>query len=50
VLFYADDVNVLGHSILVDTIKQNTETLIQAKKEVRLEVNTQKTKNLFSRG
>jgi hypothetical protein len=41
-LVYADDVNLLDDNI--DTIKKNTETLIDASKEVGLEVNTEKTK------
>jgi hypothetical protein len=41
-LVYADDVNLLGDS--VDTIKKNTQTLIEASKEVGLEVNTEKSK------
>jgi hypothetical protein len=38
-LIYADDVNLLGDSI--HTVKKNTETLIDASKEVSLEVNTE---------
>jgi hypothetical protein len=37
---YADDVNLLGHDI--DITKKNTQTLIDASKEVGLEVNTEK--------
>jgi hypothetical protein len=37
----ADDVNLLVDNI--DTIKKNTETLIDARKEVGLEVNAEKT-------
>jgi hypothetical protein len=43
-LAYADDVNVLGDNI--DTIKKNMETLIDASKEVGLEINIEKTKKL----
>jgi hypothetical protein len=39
-LVYADDVNLLGDNI--DTIKKNMETLIDASKDVGLEVNTEK--------
>jgi hypothetical protein len=39
---YADDVNLLGDNI--DTIKRNTQTLIDASKQIGLEVNTEKTK------
>jgi hypothetical protein len=41
-LTYADDVNLLRDNI--DTIKKNTETLIDASKEVSLEINVDKTK------
>jgi hypothetical protein len=41
-LAYADDVNLLGDNI--DTIKKNTETLIDASKEVGLQINVEKTK------
>jgi hypothetical protein len=40
-LVYADDVNILDDNI--DTIKKNTQTLIDASKEIGLEVNTEKT-------
>jgi hypothetical protein len=44
-LAYADDVNLLGDNI--DTIKKNTETLIDASMEVGLEINVEKTKNML---
>jgi hypothetical protein len=44
-LAYADDVNLLGDNI--DTIKKNTETLIDASKEVGLEINIEKTKYIL---
>jgi hypothetical protein len=40
-LAYADHVNLLGGNI--DTIKKNAETLIDASKEVSLEINVEKT-------
>jgi hypothetical protein len=42
---YADDVNLLSDDI--DTIKKNTQTLIDARREVSLEVNTDKTKYML---
>jgi hypothetical protein len=44
-LAYADAVNLLGDNI--DTRKRNTETLIDASKEVGLEVNVEKTKYML---
>jgi hypothetical protein len=44
-LTYADDVNLLGDNI--DTIKKNTETLIDASKELGLEINIEKTKYML---
>jgi hypothetical protein len=40
-------VNLLGYNILIDTIKKNTGTLIDASKEVDLEVNKEKTKYML---
>jgi hypothetical protein len=44
-LAYADDVNLLGNN--TDTIKKNTETLINASKEVGLEINVEETKYML---
>jgi hypothetical protein len=41
-LVYADDVNILGGSI--HTIRENTEALVIASKEIGLEVNAEETK------
>jgi hypothetical protein len=44
-LAYADDVNLLRDYI--DTIKKNTETLIDATKQVGVEINVEKTKYML---
>jgi hypothetical protein len=44
-LAYADDVNLLGDNI--DTIEKYIETLIDASKEVGLEINIEKTKYML---
>ena len=40
-LVYADDVNMLGENL--QTIRENTEILIKASKDIGLEVNSEKT-------
>ena len=42
ILVYADDVNILGGSML--TLRKNTEYLVDASKETGLEVNSDKAK------
>jgi hypothetical protein len=42
----ADDVNLLGDN--TDTIQQNTRTLIDASKEIGLEIKVEKTKYMFA--
>jgi hypothetical protein len=42
-LVYANDANVLGEN--TNTIKNKIEPLFETRKEVRLEVNTEKTKS-----
>jgi hypothetical protein len=44
-LSYADDVNIVGENI--DTIQRNKEALLDAGKEVGLEVNPEKTKYML---
>jgi hypothetical protein len=44
-LAYADDANLLGDNI--DTINKNTETLIDASKQIGLEANVEKTKYML---
>jgi hypothetical protein len=41
---YADDVNILGGSI--HTMKKNAEAFVVVSKEIDLEVNAEKTKNI----
>jgi hypothetical protein len=41
VLVYADDINLLGDS--VNNIKENSETLLEASRDIGLEINKEKT-------
>jgi hypothetical protein len=45
-LVCADGVNLLG--TCVNTIKENTESFLEASKDVGLEINTEKTKNMIA--
>jgi hypothetical protein len=44
-LFHANDINLLGHS--VSTIKENIETFLGASRDVGLEINAEKTKYMI---
>jgi hypothetical protein len=44
-LAYANNVNIVGENI--DTIQKNTKVLLDASKEIGLEVNQEKTKYMF---
>jgi hypothetical protein len=44
-LVYADDVNLLGNS--VNTIKEKSETLLEASRDIGLEINAEKTKYMI---
>jgi hypothetical protein len=41
-LIYAVEVNLLGDS--VNTIRENSETLLEARRDIGLEINAEKTK------
>jgi hypothetical protein len=45
ILVYVDDVNLLGDS--VNTIKENSETLLEASRDISLEINAEKTKYMI---
>jgi hypothetical protein len=44
-LVHADDINLLDDD--VDTVRENTEALLEASRDVGLEINAEKTKYMF---
>jgi hypothetical protein len=44
-LVSADDINLVGDGM--NTIKENTETILEASRDVGLEINAEKTKYMF---
>jgi hypothetical protein len=44
-LVYADDINLLDNS--VNTIKENSETLLEASRDIGLKINAEKTKYMI---
>jgi len=44
-LVYADNVNVFGDSI--NTVKENTQTLLEARRDIGLEINAEKAKYMI---
>ena len=45
-LVYADDVNMLGENL--QTVRENTDIVIKASKDIGLEVNSEKTKYMIT--
>jgi hypothetical protein len=47
-LVYADDINLLGGDM--DTVRENTEILLEVSRDINLEINTEKTKYMILSG